>query len=419
MITPVIAIVALLAVLAGFHVLWAIARKQAGRAHGAGSYRDASRRRVPRFCTLGWGHGKGCSGQNEIQALPSDKIMKTHITRTVELPTNTAIAKIAHGPFNPGCGLHDSSSAKAPRPAAQHLAIRILWAGLAIFLTLAGTPAQSFSVVSSNLWYSGTKAYNYSTNTLHTAFPAPLWNIENFFQSAVGSGYGVIALQEVYDGASHVGGLDVTQHIQSRMGDGWTSRFGGLMPDAGGSRGNAVVTNATVVKNQYWQFAWDSGNLADYGSEQRGAVATKLDFGGRRLWFISVHLAYENPVALAQVFQLLGKVKTFDPDSPVIVAGDLNIRNRSPGTGNPELTYHKMAAAFGSAGFEDVSLHLDTATRISATPSSATLNGQLDYIYLYDPHNRLTVTSCTARWVYDYPYVWTDHRALLARMHWN
>ena len=287
---------------------------------------------------------------------------------------------------------------------------------MAIFLTLAGTPAQSFSVVSSNLWYSGTKAYNYSANTLHTTFPAPLWNIENFFQSVVGSGYGVIALQEVYDGASHVGGLDVPQHIQNRMGYGWTSRFGGLMPTAGGSRGNAVATNANVVKTQYWQFAWDAQNTADYGSEQRGAVATKLDFGGKRLWFVSVHLAYENPVALAQVFQLLGKVKTFDPDSPVIVAGDLNIRNRSPGTGGPDVLYHNMAAAFGSAGFEDVSLHLDTATNV---PNSATLNGQLDYIYLYDPHNRLTVTSCTARWVYNYPHVWSDHRALLARMYWN
>jgi len=343
--------------------------------------------------------------------------MKPHAIQTLDLPTNATIARVAGDPRGPSAGgLDDSSSTKAPRPAAQRLAIRILWAGLAIFLTLAGTPAQSFSVVSSNLWYSGTKAYNYSANTLHTTFPAPLWNIENFFQSVVGSGYGVIALQEVYDGASHVGGLDVPQHIQNRMGYGWTSRFGGLMPTAGGSRGNAVATNANVVKTQYWQFAWDAQNTADYGSEQRGAVATKLDFGGKRLWFVSVHLAYENPVALAQVFQLLGKVKTFDPDSPVIVAGDLNIRNRSPGTGGPDLLYHNMAAAFGSAGFEDVSLHLDTATNV---PNSATLNGQLDYIYLYDPHNRLTVTSCTARWVYNYPYVWSDHRALLARMYWN
>ena len=312
--------------------------------------------------------------------------------------------------------LHPGARVGVTRTKVCWLAIRLLLAVLSALSSLAEAQAQSFRVVSSNLWYSGTKAYNYSTNSVHTMFPTPLWNVENFFRSAIGGGYGVIALQEVYDGVSGVGGLDVPQHVQVRMGAGWTSRFGGLVSTGGGSRGNAVATNANVLKTQYWEFAWDSNNPADYGSEQRGAVATKLDFGGRRLWFVSVHLAYENPVALAQVFQLLGKVKTFDPDFPVIVAGDLNIRNRSPGTGGPDVLYHQMAAAFGSAGFEDLSLHLDTATNI---PSSATLNGQLDYIYLYDPNERLTVTSCTANWVYDYPYVWSDHRALVAQLHWN
>lgn len=346
--------------------------------------------------------------------------MTVSITQPSRLSSSAAQASTAAAFSRPSRDrLRLSARVGVARPVVLRLVVRLVLAVLSVLPSLAEAQAQSFRVVSSNLWYSGTKAYNYMTNTEHTMYPAPLWNIENFFQSAVGRGFGVIALQEVYNGTSQVGGLDVPHHIQSRMGVGWTSRFGGLVPTGGGSRGNAVATNANVVKTQYWKFAWDLNNQADYGSEQRGAVATKLDFGGRRLWFVSVHLAYENPVALAQVFQLLGKVKTFDPDSPVIVAGDLNILNRSPGTGSPELTYHKMAAAFGSAGFEDLSLHLDTATRISATPSSATLNGQLDYIYLYDPHDRLTVTSCTARWVYNYPYVWSDHRALVAQMHWN
>jgi endonuclease/exonuclease/phosphatase family metal-dependent hydrolase len=183
----------------------------------------------------------------------------------------------------------------------------------------------------------------------------------------------------------------------------------------GGTFGNAIVTNAPIAKTQYWRFAHDPDNPQQFGEEPRGAIAVRLDFDRKPLWFVDVHLDPPNGIAMRQVWQLMGRIKTFDPDFPVIVAGDFNIRNRSPRTGSPEQTYYTMAKVFELAGFVDVSLHRDTAV---IAPTTA-LDGQLDYVFVYDPNSRITCTSCTAAWVASSPYVFTDHKALVARFRWN
>jgi endonuclease/exonuclease/phosphatase family metal-dependent hydrolase len=291
---------------------------------------------------------------------------------------------------------------------------QLLPAVLALVLP-AAAGAQQFTVISSNLWHSGTRGFDYTTGYMPLGMQVTLPGIAAFFDRTMGSGYGVIGMQEVDRGTSRVGYLDVAQHLAGAIGTGWVSRFGGLMSFQGGAFGNAVVSNVTIAKTQYWRFTHDPTNHAQFGEQPRGAVAVRLDFGKKPLWFVNVHLDPVNGIAMRQAWQLIGMVKTLDPDFPVIVAGDLNIRNRAPGTGTPEQTYFRLAALFELAGFEDVSLHRATAINAPAT----TLDGQLDYIFVYDPHDRITVTSCSAEWVFSYPYVFTDHKALVARCRWN
>lgn len=155
----------------------------------------------------------------------------------------------------------------------------------------------------------------------------------------------------------------------------------------------------------------------DYGSRQRGAVAMKLDFNGKRLWFVNTHFEPANRFALAQVFQLLGKVKTFDPDTPVIVVGDMNILNGT-GMSATEATYYKMAGAFTAAGFTDISYKKPTRVP-GAKQAIAVTDGQLDYIFVYDPHKRLTVKTCRSAWVMSYPNIFTDHLAVIADFEWK
>jgi endonuclease/exonuclease/phosphatase family metal-dependent hydrolase len=205
----------------------------------------------------------------------------------------------------------------------------------------------------------------------------------------VPAGYGIIGMQEVDRGTSRVALLNVPQVVAAGMGRGWGSRFDALMSFQGGTFGNAVVANVSITKTQYWHFAHDPNNPLQFGEEPRGAIAVKVDFSGKPLWFVNVHLDPPNGIAMRQVWQLMGNIKTFDPDFPVIVVGDFNIRNRAPGTGSPEQTYFTMAQVFDLAGFEDVSLHRNTAIE---APTTA-LDGQLDYVFVYDPNRRITVKS--------------------------
>ncbi len=289
----------------------------------------------------------------------------------------------------------------------------LLW--LILLPSLAS--AQEFTVVSLNMWQSGTRGFNALTHQLLPASPARLSGFEAFLRRTVPSGHGLVGLQEVDDGARRSGGIDVAQCLDQAMGPGWANRFGGVLPYQGGRYGNALLTNVRIRKTQYWTFAHDPNNASDYGREPRGAVACKLDFGGKSLWFITTHLDPVNAVALRQAWQLMGCLKTLDPDVPVIVVGDFNIRNRPPRTGNPERTYAHLAAVFDAAasGFVDVSRNLSTAVEAPLT----TTNGQLDYIFLYDPHSRLRLLRCQAAWVTAPRYVLSDHKALVARFRWK
>jgi endonuclease/exonuclease/phosphatase family metal-dependent hydrolase len=277
--------------------------------------------------------------------------------------------------------------------------------------------AQKFRVITSNLWFSGTKGFNYR-NGIYPLGRYTTWpGIKTYMKRAIPWGYGIIGLQEVDYKTKRTGGLNVSYDLVGTMGWGWTHRFGATQGSNGGTTGNSVLTNAKVVKVQYWKYTFNPASPVDYGSRQRGAVALKLDFNGKRLWFVNTHLEPSNRFALAQVFQLLGRVKTFDPDTPVIVVGDMNIMN---GTGKSatEQTYYRMAGVFDAAGFVDISYK--KATRIPGAAQAIPIaDGQLDYIFVYDRHARLTVHSCRSAFVMSYPNIFTDHLAVIADFEWK
>ncbi|MCB9871391.1 MAG: hypothetical protein H6836_03630 [Planctomycetes bacterium] len=284
-------------------------------------------------------------------------------------------------------------------------------------LTLAGSAAaQRFRVMTANLWYSGTRGFDY----VHGIYPLGqqiTWpGFKGFAKQRFAFGYGVVGLQEIDRGTKRTGGLDVAADLAKALGPTWTHRFAATQESDGGHTGNAMLTNAGIAKLQYWSFAHNPEHPEDYGPRPRGAIAAKLDFAGKRLWFVTTHLEPANRFALAQVFQLLGRVKTFDPDTPVIVVGDMNILN---GTGKSatEATYYAMAAAFGAAGFTDVSEKLPTRVP-GAEQTIAVTDGQLDYVFLYDPHKRLELKYRASVWVMNYPNIFSDHLAVVADFEW-
>ena len=286
-----------------------------------------------------------------------------------------------------------------------------------VLVTQNSGAAQRFRVITSNLWFSGTRGFDY-VNNIYPLGHATSWpGIKRFMKRWTPSGYGIIGTQETDFYTNRTGKLNVPGNLASHLGSGWTYRYGATAPSDGGWTGNSVLTNAVVAKQQIWKFAFNKSKPADFGKHQRGAVALKLDFAGKRLWFVNTHFETQNRLALAQVFQLLGKIKTFDPDTPVIVVGDLNIMN-GVGYSATEATFHKMAAAFSAAGFVDVA-----EKKYSRMPGAhyalAVADGQIDYIFVYDPHQRLTVHGSWSTRVMHYPQVYTDHFAVMADLEWK
>ena len=181
-------------------------------------------------------------------------------------------------------------------------------------------------VVSSNIWKSGRAGYDLSTNQEIGDPLISLPGIARYLASAVAAGGGVpswIGLQEVYDTTAPGGAVPVVDYLAGQVGAGWLATFQPLhSPNSGGTFGNAVLTNLTPLKSEFWEFAHDPNNVSNYGDEQRGAVANKVSVGGEQLWLINVHLEPYNGFATPQMFQLMGLIKRLDPTVPVVVVGD-------------------------------------------------------------------------------------------------
>jgi hypothetical protein len=270
---------------------------------------------------------------------------------------------------------------------------------------------NTFKVMSLNLWLSGTAAHEVATGTVVGPSRAiPLF--ASFVDARMGTSAGLIALQEVDVNTSRCN-LHTPTGIANRLGSGWWQRFGQARVFGGGAYGNAVLSNVTLAATeQYWPFAFDPVKGAnckrdrnagmtdpescDYGTEPRQATATKLSFGsGRALWFVAVHLDYHARVPTEQqLFELLGKTKGFDPDFPVIIAGDFNIPERG--------SEHEAAIQ---------TMELGGYTLVGTS--------SVDYVFLYDPNNRIDVVKTSIVAPVQGGVKLSDHDAVIVDFKWN
>jgi endonuclease/exonuclease/phosphatase (EEP) superfamily protein YafD len=196
--------------------------------------------------------------------------------------------------------------------------------------------------------------------------------------------------------------LNVPETLAGLM-NGFDSQFFAVMPYKGGEYGLANLYDVTKYKAQGWRFMWDQSNPSNYGSQPRGANATKHDFGGGRgLWFVNTHLGKvpgdEGVTPQRQLFELLGKLKTFDPDQPVIVVGDFNIKAAMPG---PYAALLKLFDDPSLSGFELI--YQDARM----------------YIFRYDPHQRLIVRGSKEVSAHWQGIQLSDHKLLVAEFEWR
>lgn len=278
------------------------------------------------------------------------------------------------------------------------------------------TYRPEFSVININLWRGGTSAVD--SYGKKVGAKAALSAVAGFIKRQLDGGIGVVGLQEVHKDVKPTGvdngNVDQSVVLASDLGSGWTPVFGQTRTagNVGGVRGNAVLSNVTVEKSQVWKFVHDPQNRADYGRFPRGATAVKLAFpGNRKLWMVATHFDggdsraehadVDGQVAIRQLFQLLGNVKTFDPDFPAIVTGDFNIKESGRG---------KTPAAFTA---------LDAIMDESTSGFRRLVHKRRVYMYLYDPHERLQVLDTVSEEARGDAIQFSDHEVLTARFAWR
>ncbi|MCB0029012.1 MAG: hypothetical protein KDE28_13955 [Anaerolineales bacterium] len=287
-----------------------------------------------------------------------------------------------------------------------------------------GSKQVDFSVININIWRGGTDAFQGSDSKDTVGPEIALAKIASYVATNLGSLDGILGLQEIYtevdfcesaeDGIID-GEINEANFIADMIERDWQAVTGITRNANIGKRANAILTNLNVEKQQVWNFAFDQNIVRDYGRFPRGAVAAKLKLPGestfpRKLWVVCTHFdggsheGLADPpgvVAIRQLFQALGRIKTFDPDFPVILMGDFNIK-KSLGQPYAALQHLMMQ---GVSGFQEVCSHLRM------------------YLYLYDPNKRLEIVSAddrndpTGRTFESVTF--TDHAVLKADFRWR
>lgn len=256
----------------------------------------------------------------------------------------------------------------------------------------------------------------------------------------------VVGLQAVGNCLNTSEGINQAWYLADKMGSGWVHRFQRILTAKDDGRpkkydghcvpasfkpyindcdnagfGNAVISNVSITKTQYWTFAWDADNTKEYGERQRGAIAVKLKINNHYLWFVNSYLSNCIIAAERQIWQLLGNIGAFDPSTPVIVVGDFNIRKdgyhkRNGISEDHKKVYERMIKMFEAAGFVQVGEN-DGFTFKSWEDYS-----KIDYIFLLDT-NKAGQTSIKIINVKfqllkpadftDSNLIYTDHKALI------
>ena len=216
-------------------------------------------------------------------------------------------------------------------------------------------------------------------------------------------------------GCSTVRRVDVPAAIDSHLPAEWSYYFGYAIQGDDSLYGNCNAYNVFPLAEQRWPLAWDANNQFQYGEQPMTTVATKHFFGaGRTLWFVNVHLHWKDGghVAVRQLYQVLGRIKTFDPDIPVVLLGDFNIKGNWP-------PFRDMSKLLGSSDGE--------VSQLSGFKRVAEIQGgvydqRVDFVFLYNPNPdepRLVVVDTKEFAPEHLGVLLSDHRVLTVEFEWQ
>ena len=176
------------------------------------------------------------------------------------------------------------------------------------------------------------------------------WNIERGIEldrigsELAGNAADLLLLQEVDWNAARSGGLDVAKELADRlrMNLSYAIEFEELSQERSGKAfiGQATLTRLPIRAARVLRFERQSGfwNPHDWlpssipmlqrrlGS--RVALVTELEFGARPLVVYNAHLESRSMGSLQseQLDEMLADLKRYPPDTPSIIAGDLNTK---------------------------------------------------------------------------------------------
>jgi endonuclease/exonuclease/phosphatase family metal-dependent hydrolase len=279
---------------------------------------------------------------------------------------------------------------------------------------------------------------------------ASLVGLCSFFETlANGADKVVIGLQEVDRCLNMTDGISQAWYFDDKLSPGWVHHFQRILTPVSSSNrlkkydghhipaqfrkyitgcddagyGNAVISNVPFTKSENWTFAWDADNPEEYGGEQKGACAVKLNVSNRLLWFVNTHLSDNIIAAERQVWQLVGNTGRFDPSTPIIVVGDFNIckdgyHTRTGIDENHRRVYRRMNRIFEAAGF----VQIGEDDGLTFKPWNG--YSKIDYVFLFDP-DRAGQTFTNIRFQLSKPVdptnskrFFTDHIALIVDFEW-
>ena len=167
-------------------------------------------------------------------------------------------------------------------------------------------------------------------------FKMVAWNvlcckhIEESANLLMGLGADVVLLSEMDYGWARSGQHHTTAELAKKLGYGYV--YGVEFLDNGdqdnnnvGYRGNAILSQAELKRPALIRFATNGEGRRKYSGSRLAVLAT-IEIDGREVVFVSVHL--ENGVTPEQrghiMEALLSKIEEYAPQSPAVVAGDMN-----------------------------------------------------------------------------------------------
>lgn len=349
---------------------------------------------------------------------------------------------------------------KTPNPGLGHTRFGssrtrcVAWFVFASCIQPTGSShAQTFTVVSQNVWLGGTQTYDRARGTIERCYGESscsractrtnLDRLASHLAAVSGSGGVIVGLQEVDRSTGRACGIDgaaaLSRGLNRRLGKSFRHQFGRSIDLQGGSFGNAILTNVPVL------FTGTVALPTIEGHEPRNLTVSLVDFGPRRrLWFGVVHLDHRrSDLALAQAEEaalaLSAHARNSAWSGPSILVGDFNLSSGQKDECRP---HHEDCGRALTTLLESRGRYREITSDIGRTFLRLGRNGimqwrKLDYIFVDDPEGRLEIVRefSVHQGTFGMPIqipvkvrtvlpcigdlCFSDHKTLVARFRWR